>query len=89
MNICMPKMAKTSWKASTTPSALETAGIVLISEMMMSFMPSWRARSLSGRRTRSTRSDFKLANGGKVPASSTRKEEVTIARSSKFHGSLT
>ena len=58
------------------------------SEVMMSFIPSLRARSRSGRSTRRMRSCLSGRSCGMPSARMARTEIYTMKKSSTFHGSL-
>ena len=88
MKVRMPRIAKTSWKAQITPKTLPTAGMALKSEVMMSFIPSLRASSRSGRSTRRMRSCLSGRSAGMPVARRTRSEIHTMKKSSTFQGSL-
>ena len=86
LNICMPRIAKTSWSIMHTPITLATDGSDLMTDETMSFMPGWREMRRNGRSTRRMRSVLRGANTGKISASSTRYEMLTMIRSRMFHG---
>ena len=87
MKSCMPKMAKTSWKAQITPKTLPTAGIALTSEVMMSFMPSLRESSRNGRSTRRIRSCLSGRSSGTLADVRVRYGLRSAARAKGFSAS--
>ena len=83
-NICMPMMAKTTWKTKTTAKTSTTEGRVLMREVIRIFMPGWRASSRRGRSTRRMRRHLSFPNTGTMSASSPRIEIITMKKSRMF-----
>ena len=80
-----PRIAKTSWRAKTTPATLPTAGITWKRLVMINFIPGLRESSRRGRRTRRVRSERRERSCGTAVAKRQRRETQTIEKSSTFH----
>ena len=80
MKSSTPRMAKTTWKKSTTPRTLKMSCHASAKKEMITRIPSMRESRRSGRSTRSRRSTAMRSMAGQ----SEMRETETMERSSKF-----